>query len=301
MTLTTRRDIHRLGLAFLVFMGTGCSMGRAPGRRPAQPPGPQFWTYRAGGAEVTLFGFGDARDQSWYSSALQSALERSDELWLETAPAAAQAPPDFARVARFSNLEGRTLFDVLGPTLAARVRTRLAEYGIAEATVAGLRPWRAYYAINGAYWQKHPPVDEQKPVDAALFALARAAGKPVSFEFPGFADLAEFMGSMPDVAQAQYVRWLLDYLEERDRGEDTDSYGWIEGRRPVRSLERMAALPELFAEMQGRRNQWWAETIRDLLAKWRSAFVGVGQLHVMGASGIPAKLSAMGIAAELAD
>jgi uncharacterized protein YbaP (TraB family) len=59
----------------------------------------------------------------------------------------------------------------------------------------------------------------------------------------------------------------------------------------------MAALPELFAEMQGKRNRWWAEIIRDLLAQGRSAFVAVGQLHVMGASGIPAQLAAMGIEA----
>ena len=288
MTQFTRREAQRLGLGLLVFLATNCSMGRVAGT--------PFWRVRQGGTQVTLFGFGDARDTAWLSPALQRAFEESGELWLETAPPAAQPPPDLARVARFSNLEGRTLFEVLGPSLSARVRARLAEYGVAEAAVATLRPWRAYYAINGAYWRKHPPADPQQPVDAALFAMARAAGKTVSYEFAGFGDFAEFMGSMPDAAQRQYVRWLLDYLDEREQV-GTDSYGWIEGRRPVRSLERMAALPELFAALQGRRNRWWAETIRDLLAEGRSAFVAVGQLHVMGASGIPAQLATMGIEA----
>lgn len=296
MTQFTRREAQRLGLGLLVFLATNCSMGRAPGRLATRVAGPPFWRVRQGGTQVTLFGFGDARDTAWLSPALQRAFEESGELWLETAPPAAQPPPDLARVARFSNLEGRTLFEVLGPSLSARVRARLAEYGVAEAAVATLRPWRAYYAINGAYWRKHPPADPQQPVDAALFAMARAAGKTVSYEFAGFGDFAEFMGSMPDAAQRQYVRWLLDYLDEREQV-GTDSYGWIEGRRPVRSLERMAALPELFAALQGRRNRWWAETIRDLLAEGRSAFVAVGQLHVMGASGIPAQLATMGIEA----
>ena len=251
MTQFTRREAQRLGLGLLVFLATNCSMGRAPGRLATRVAGPPFWRVRQGGTQVTLFGFGDARDTAWLSPALQRAFEESGELWLETAPPAAQPPPDLARVARFSNLEGRTLFEVLGPSLSARVRARLAEYGVAEAAGATLRPWRAYYAINGAYWRKHPPADPQQPVDAALFAMARAAGKTVSYEFAGFGDFAEFM----------------------------------------------AALPELFAALQGRRNRWWAETIRDLLAEGRSAFVAVGQLHVMGASGIPAQLATMGIEA----
>lgn len=286
MTRFSRRAVHGLALGALLLPVVG----------RAASDGPPFWRVRQGSAEVTLFGFGDARDMSWYSPALRESFVRSDELWLETAPPAAQAPPDFARVARFSNLEGRTLFDVLDPPLVPRVRQKLAEYGIAESSVAGLRPWRVYYALNGAYWQKHPPADEQKPVDAALFALAREAGKPTSYEFAGYADLAEFMGSMPDKAQSQYVEWLLDYLVERERGE-SDAYGWIEGRRPAGALERMAALPEVYAEMQDKRNRWWAATIRDRLAAGRSAFVGVGQLHVMGPAGIPAQLAALGLEA----
>ncbi len=290
MVAVSRREVGRLAAGLVLLVS-------ARRVRAAGAEGPQFWRIRQGAAEVTLFGFGDARDLSWFSPALREAFERSGELWLETAPPSAQAPPDFARVARFSNLEGRALFDVLEPHLVARVRERLAGYDIAESAVVGLQPWRVYYLINGAYWRRNPPADEQRPVDAALGLLAREAGKPVAYEFAGFADLAEFMGSMPDKAQSQYVEWLLDSLDDRDRGEGSvaDPYGWIEGRRPERSLARMAALPELYAEMQGKRNAWWAGKIRDMLGEARSAFVGVGQLHVMGPAGIPAQLAAMGI------
>lgn len=292
MVAMTRREVGRLAAGGI--LATVAGRGRA-----AASGGPPFWRVRQGGAEVTLFGFGDARDLTWYSPALREAFERSAELWLETAPPNAQAVPDMARVARFSNLEGRTLFEVLEPHLVERVRQRLGEYGIAESAVSGLRPWRVYYMLNGAYWQRHPPADPQKPVDAALGTLAREAGKPAHYEFAGFADLAEFMGSMPDKAQGQYVEWLLDSLDERDRGEGSmaDPYDWIEGHRPERSLARMAALPELYAEMQGKRNAWWAAKIKELLTARRPAFVGVGQLHVMGTAGIPAQLAAMGIEA----
>ena len=236
------------------------------------------------------------RGELSFDEVKQQALALEREFQAAFEKTALPEQPDFARVNRFSNLEGRTLFDVLEPQVVPRLRARMAEYGIAESAVAGLRPWRVYYLVNGAYRRAHPPADEQKPVDAALVTLAREAGKPASYEFAGFADLAEFMGSMPDKAQSQYVEWLLDYLDERERG-GSDSYGWIEGRRPTGPLERMAALPELFAEMQDKRNRWWAATIRDRLAAGRSAFVGVGQLHVMGPAGIPAQLAALGLEA----
>jgi uncharacterized protein len=294
--MITRREIGRLAAGAMAL----AIAGRAFAADSEGPGGPPFWRFRQGAGDVALLGFGDARDTSWYSPTLRAAFERSGELWLETRGPGSGPPPDMARVARFSNLDdGRTLFEVLEPHLVARVRQRLAAYGIAESAVAGLRPWRAYYTINGAYWRLHPPADEQKPVDAALAALAKAAGKPISYEIAGFDDLAEFLGSMPDKVQSQYVEWLLDSLDDRERGAGnaSDPYGWIEGRRPDRSLERMAALPELYAEMQGKRNRWWAEKIRDLLGAGRSAFVAVGQLHVMGPEGIPAQLAAMEIEA----
>jgi hypothetical protein len=33
----TRQEWQRLAIALLVFLGSGCSMGRAPGRRAALP------------------------------------------------------------------------------------------------------------------------------------------------------------------------------------------------------------------------------------------------------------------------
>ena len=261
---------------------------------------PQFWRIHKNGTVVTLFGFGDARDQSWFSPALRQAFAESSELWLETAPAPLQKSPNAAQIARWSNLQGRSLFDVLGSDLSARVRQRLTEFEVPESSVAGQMPWRAYYAINGAYWQRHPQPWKAQPVDGALADLAIASGKPVSSEFLGFAELAEFMGSMSDAAQAQYVDWLLQALDERDAGRSGNPFAWISGERPMASLARMAALPDLFAAMQIGRNRWWAKKIAELLSARRSAFIAVGQLHVMGVAGIPRQLEDLGLSPKQA-
>jgi hypothetical protein len=98
---------------------------------------PQFWRIHKNGTVLTLFGFGDARDQSWFSPALRQAFAESSELWLETAPAPLQKSPNAAQIARWSNLQGRSLFDVLGSDLSARVRQRLTEFEVPESSVAG--------------------------------------------------------------------------------------------------------------------------------------------------------------------
>jgi uncharacterized protein len=292
--MISRRELGRLAVGLMAFAVSG-RMASA-----AMVTGTPFWHIRQGAGEVTLLGIGDAQDMSWYSPALRQAFEASGEIWLETAPQDQGKPADFLRAQQYMNLKEGTLFSALEPHLVPRVKTRLAELDIAETRVAKLRPWYAYYQINGGWWAKHPAPYKQSPVDAALIGLAKEQGKPVSYEFPTFPDLAQFLAGMHERAQSQYVEWLLDTQDARLAGEN-DPFGWIKGRQPERSLERMMRLPGLYAEMQVKRNSWWAAKIRELLGEGKKAFVAIGQLHVMGPAGIPTQLTAMGIKLQLAD
>ena len=291
--MISRRELGGLAAGFAAFAASGCAGTGGPASTVPSTGAP-FWRIRQGTGEATLLGMGDAQDMSWFTPALRQAFEASGEVWLETAPQDQGKPADFLRAQQYMNLKEGTLFDALEPQLVPRVKARLAELEIAEARVAKLRPWYAYYQINGGWWAKHPAGYTQQPVDAALIALAKEQGKPVSYEFPSFPDLAQFMAGMADKAQSQYVEWLLDTQDARLAGEN-DPFGWIEGRRPQRSLERMMKLPELYAEMQQKRNHWWALKIREVLGEGKKAFVAVGQLHVMGPAGIPTQLAAMGV------
>lgn len=288
--MLTRRRFN-LGLA----AGLVCCASISACTKPSPATGPQAWRARRGKADVTLFGFGDARDWSWQTPRIKSAFEASSELWLETAGSNAQPKSDEAyesRIRALSELSNGSLFDVLEPHVRQPLRDRMAQLEVAEGSVQSLRPWRAFYVINGAYWRRNTPGYEPVLVDRELERAAQESGKRISYEFPNYEKFAKFMASMPDQAQSQYIEWLLGFLDDQDRGlnDDTTNFGWIKGVPPTRTLDRMIALKQLTIEMHWKRNRWWADKIDDLLAQGAQAFVAVGQLHVLGPAAIPTLL-----------
>lgn len=130
---------------------------------------------------------------------------------------------------------------------------------------------------------------------------AVSQGKKVSFEFPSTDVFFEFMAQMSAEAQNQYISWLLDYLDEQDSGlNDRHPYDWANGRPPhmTRSPKRMIDMPPLYAALQTRRNEWWANKIIELLKNDGQHFIGIGQLHMMGPASIPNKLTSLGVRLE---
>ena len=88
---------------------------------------------------------------------------------------------------------------------------------------------------------------------------------------------------------------LFDYFDDRQTGGDDQRFAWMEGRPSDRSNEWMRTkLPELYEVMSAQRNEWWARTIIRLLDGTDSAFIAVGQDHVLGPKGIPQLLSEQG-------
>jgi uncharacterized protein YbaP (TraB family) len=57
--------------------------------------GPILWVVQRGGAKVYIFGFSDAKDQSWFTPTVERAFDQSRELWIETPPPGQpeEAPP----------------------------------------------------------------------------------------------------------------------------------------------------------------------------------------------------------------
>jgi uncharacterized protein YbaP (TraB family) len=140
------------------------------------------------------------------------------------------------------------------------------------------------------------------PVDAVLESKARTARKTVGYEYPTREAFVNFMAAMSDKAQSQYMQWLLDFLDDYRRGlnDEAESFGWIVGTHPpMRSLDRMRKMPDLYRVMQLERNAWWARKVDELLATGGTYFIAVGQLHVLGPDGIPRQLERLGVPVEL--
>jgi uncharacterized protein YbaP (TraB family) len=119
-----------------------------------------------GRARVFVFGFGDAKDDSWATPGLRRAFEASSVLWLEVShdpgsePDAASKREQLAR-----NADGRTFFDVLEPAVRARAEAYCAQLGISHEDISPHRPWSAFYTINRAYWSRHKSSFEPRNPD----------------------------------------------------------------------------------------------------------------------------------------
>jgi len=264
---------------------------------------PLLLRVKRGESEVTILGFGEARDDSWFAPGVSQVFDASGELWLETAPPDLAPAPDAAAQARIQELShttSGTFFDCLSPDVRSRAMKRVNELGIDQKDIVSLRPWKAYYVIMAAYFRRHPQA-ETKYVDEFLAKRAVAQRKKVGFEFPSTEAFFEFMAKMPDAAQDQYISWLLTYLDEQDAGlNDRHPYDWANGHSPrmTRSLKRMIGMPALYDALQTRRNEWWANKVVELLKSDTRHFIGIGQLHTIGPSSISNKLATMGVRVE---
>ena len=250
--------------------------------------------FSRGHARVFVLGFGDARDESWATPQLRRAFESSADLWLEVSHDRGAEPDAAAKREQLAHdATGRTFFEVLEPDVRARARDYCAQLDIPLDKIEAQRPWSAFYTINGAYWSRHKPSFEPRSPDESLSTWAREQGKPIRYEMPSQLDFARFMAAMPDAAQSQYIRFLLDFLDDQSAGRTVDDFGWIRGDNRVgeRAVERMRSrTPDLYRIMQVQRNSWWARTIDGLLDAGGTHFIGIGQMHMLGPDGIPARL-----------
>jgi len=306
-----RRQFN-LGLGSLALLSLG-PWPRAWPDEPDEPDersarGPLWWLIRRGTGRVFLLGFGEGRadDDSWFRPAIRKAFNDSSELWLEVAPAPApgsqSAAEKAAADAAYEKLahSDRGFFDELTPSVRKRTLAYMSELGIQRESVESLRPWWAYYKINAAFWSRtklpYEPVNE----DEVLRKLALSQGKKVLYEMPSGLAFAQFMASMPEAAQSQYIEFLLDFLDEVRKGLDSASSDWMTGN-PVtsrRAVQRMRTrTPDLYRAMQIQRNGWWARKIGELLEQGGTHFVAVGEMHVLGPDGIPAQLTRLNVVA----
>jgi uncharacterized protein YbaP (TraB family) len=280
-----------------------CSVALAPYAQASAKRGPMFWLATRGKSHVFLVSFAEAKagDESWFTPAIRRAFHDSSELWLEVAPAEALAGRDAATKAKgdaeYQKLSheppGRTFFDELEPRARQRTLSYMAELEIKKETLEPLRPWAAYYAINAAYWSRTKLPYESVNVDHVLWKIAMDAGKSFGYEMPTGVAFAQFMAAMPEKAQSQYIEFLLNYFDDQKKGLGGDMFDWEVGspKTSVRNLDRMRKeLPDLYQSIQVQRNTWWAHKIDELLNTYKTCFIAMGHMHVLGPDGIPSQL-----------
>jgi uncharacterized protein YbaP (TraB family) len=290
--LLCRRDFLS-GFAALAFSGCVAASPRSPG---AQPSGPQFWLVRRGQARVYLLGTAEAKDTSWLTASIEKAWNESSALWLETPT---ESGADAKIIEELGHSSTRTFLESLAPAVRLRAEAYIAELGIDPASIQTMRPWLAYYTINGAFWTKYKQPDLVYP-EQVLRERATRESKLIHSEYPTREALLKSFAAWSDELQSQWIELLLDFLDDQKAGLNDAYFGWMRGEPSTRALDRMRSkTPLLYQTIQAGRNVWWAHTIDELLRRPGVSFVLVGMNHALGPDGIPQQLQRLRFATPL--
>jgi len=294
--------IHRRESLFLLGMG-GLLASTYKSLASTLTPHPILWRVERNGAKAYIFGFGDAKDRSWLTPAIESAFQESREIWFETPhvdPSVKPSPAPVATPNAFPKYDNaHDLFAVLDPKLSVRLATAAQTYDVPHDALVHARVWWAYFVLNRGYWawrNKNGLGEVEESPDSVLAQMAWSAAKPTYSEHPTDADTIGWFATLSDEAARERLEELLDYFDDEKAGLHADRFDWIYGHPPDHTIQAMRIKqPALYDVEHVRRNEWWAAQIAKLLANGGTYFVAIGANHVLGPESLLKKLSDLGL------
>jgi uncharacterized protein YbaP (TraB family) len=278
---------HRLA-TFCLLLGLA-----AAGPAAALPP---VWTVLDPDSELVLFGSIHLLppDLAWRPPALDAALKRAGDLWLEVPSDPAAQAAGAALAAPLSRLPaGQTLDSRLSTEGISRLRFAAERFGLSMDHLQGMKPWMAEVMLSmaqaaragaGAGVEQQLSADPHRP--ARVMALETVEQQA-----------ALFAGQAEDRQIASLEMTL------RDIEQDPDGYSrlvdaWMAGDLSTLQQEALDPLqreaPDLYQRLVVDRNINWVEQLRARLAGSGRTVVVVGAGHLLGPDGLPARLRALG-------
>jgi uncharacterized protein YbaP (TraB family) len=265
----------------------------------AEPP---IWIVRDHDSELLLFGSIHVlpRGMAWKPRRLDAAMARADDIWFEMPMDAAAQGQSAALAAQRSFLPaGQSLFALVGPTDAARLKTICADYGVPADYMDRLQPWMADIVLSAGAFRRFD-ASAAAGAERVLTAQAPATAALKAFETP-----TEQVALFADAPMAEQLASLRQTLDEMADGPDEYASllkAWLAG--DVRALEKQAvaplrkASPALYRRLVVDRNRRWTTVIDQRLKGKGRTVVIVGMGHLVGKDGLPTALRALGYRVE---
>ena len=258
------------------------------------------------GQAAYLFGTIHVGAASFYPLApeVSQALGVSTELVLELDT---RAEPAFARavLAHGTYGKGGHIRDFVAPATLARLTSALHAQGITLASVSHLKPWLIANILMGLELQRSG-FERTQGNESILLAHADAHGTSVTELESADYQLALF----DTLSAAQAERYLVESLAQLSDGSSLRKAratiaAWMSGDAAAMDalVPDAAGGDSVMAEftrrvLLGQRNPEMAARIELIMRGGKTAFVGVGLLHLLGAEGVPRLLSQRGYQVE---
>ena len=275
----------------VLALAAGC-LGAA--RAEAEPA---MWVVKDADSTVYLLGTIHVLKPGteWRSDKLQSALQGSDEFWME-----ADVEADKAVAQTYALNFGMDTRHSLAETVGEKNYARLVEvakrYGIPTERLPQMRPWLATLALLRAQMMG-VGYDPELGVDRSLEREAMAAGKPVKT----FETAEQQLGVLADLPDKVAAEMLIQTLDELDAGIkllDALAAAWLAGdTKQIRqtAVDRMREeAPEVYDAIIVQRNNRWVKQIQAMLKGAGTQFIAVGAAHLVGKESVPEQLARLG-------
>lgn len=263
---------------------------------------PPMWVVRDADSEIVLFGSVHLLPPglAWRTAALDAALARADDLWLEL-PVDDASQQKGARLAQQRMLlpRGETLDGQLTPDGRARLRRVAPDLGLSVQQLQPLRPWMAEVTLTVALAQRAGATTgggvEQTIVRDPNLKARQRAFETVEQQVALFADA-------PAREQAQALEQTLREIEDDPLSYDRLAKAWAASDLAALQAEALDPMqkesPALFKRLVTDRNRAWTARIVERLAGSGKTVVVVGAGHLIGPQGLPQRLRALGYRVE---
>jgi len=249
-----------------------------------------LWKVQKGKGQVWLLGSIHMADSSFYPLApvIQAAFDSAEALAVEINVSDDTVAAEVGeRMATQGILtDGRTLDQIVGPVVWARVDSMARELGSMGETLLPLKPWLAALQIANLAVLK-TGIEASLGIDVVLIDAAYEKDKEVfSLETP-----AQQIGVFTELPESTQVRYLIATLDEASEAPtmiDSLKYYWKCGLdEPLGKMLLDQELGEkelgdLKEKLYDQRNRVMAAAVEEYLQEERSVFVVVGTAHLLG-------------------
>lgn len=274
--------------------------GRSPSLETASKS--CLWAVEAGANRVFLLGSIHFLRPDDYPlpPAIDAAYAASRTVVFETDIARMQDPHVQARMLELGMLpQGQDVFATLDAETRRKLERKLAEAGLPDEVVAGMKPWLIALTLSSLEFMRLG-FDPNIGVDMHFYQRAREDGKRIA-GLETVEQQLQILAGMDARAQNIFLNQTLQELEDVS-GMASDMLGfWLTGQTDALHrllFKTMGQYPDLLERMLNRRNQAWLEKIEGLIRQEEAALVIVGAMHLIGPNSVVDLLQKKGYRVE---
>ena len=291
-----KRGLAALGIS---AAAAGCVAGAQLPSPAAATPRPALW--QVSDEDTTIYLFGTIhllpKNSQWQSPLLDSAIARSQSLYLETIIDEANPRALAAELARIG-------FDASLPPIAERIDparrplldAAIVKSGVPRSIYDRMETWAAAFTLLGQQF-KSIGLEGSEGVETVLRKSFQAAGKPVG-QLETNSEQLGFFDTLPEDAQRALLEGALEAPDEMRKSFDAMLAAWLRG--DVEAIARtfndnLAGSPALLDALLKRRNANWSKWIEQRMAAPGTVLVAVGAGHLAGGDSVQLLLQKRGM------